>query len=170
MNIKELSSPQYINESMGLYGFKLDNVYLAGMPIPQDDFLWQKLRDFGISFILCLTHQQAPYDPTPVKLLDAKELDDQNHGLGPDDPEAEEKLIRDLAAQVCSKLEQGESVVIHCVGGTGRTGTLMAAVLRNMGYSYEQVESAMLEANQLRGKGDKGWPESQWQKELIRNW
>lgn len=164
-----LEEPVFLNRALGLYGFKLGDVYLSGMPFPSDETLWDQLQDFGIHFMLCLTHNRAPYNPGPIG-VEASKLDDQNGGAGPADPVAEEKEIRRLTALVVDKLKKGESVVIHCVGGTGRTGTLMAAALREMGYTPDEVLKAMEQANRLREKGAKGWPESQWQRNLIQSW
>lgn len=167
-DINRLESPLFLNRALGLYGFKLGNIYLSGMPFPKDDTLWDQLQDFGIHFVLCLTHGRAPYQ-SPLEIESSK-LDDQNKGAGPADPVSEEKEIRRLTDLIVGKMKKGESVVIHCVGGTGRTGTIMAAALREWGYKLEDVLEAMEKVNELRGKGEKGWPESDWQMNLIKSW
>jgi len=163
-----LEDPIFLNQALGLYGFKLGDIYLTGMPFPSAEKLWDQLQDFGIHFVLCLTHAQAPYQ-SPLE-VEAASLDDQNGGAGPEDPEKEEKEIRRLTHLVVEKMKKGESVVIHCVGGTGRTGTIMAAALREWGYGIDEVLAAMEKVNIMRGKGEKGWPESSWQMNLIKSW
>jgi protein-tyrosine phosphatase len=73
----------------------------------------------------------------------------------------------DTVNVVLSRLDRGEGVVIHCVGGTGRTGTVLGCVLRSMGYSAEDIIAYLNELN--LGRGKRGWPESPWQAEIVRN-
>jgi len=51
---------------------------------------------------------------------------------------------------------------VHCVGGTGRTGTVLAGALRVLGRSADDAIAA------VRGHRP-GWPESAWQEQVVRH-
>jgi protein-tyrosine phosphatase len=58
--------------------------------------------------------------------------------------------------------------VVHCVGGRGRTGTVLGCVLRELGHSPGEVVDFLDRVHKARGKA--GWPESPWQGQLVRDW
>ena len=160
-------NPYYISKPLGVYGIKINGQILAGMPRPRDNNQWQALYDQGIQNVVCLMDDKPWYDPAPLKLLTAVRLDDLVGNGFPTDEETEKVRIADVVDKVVKKIESGESVVIHCAGGTGRTGTVMGCVLRQMGYDAKSVFSVMDQINELRNGG---WPESDWQRELIEGW
>jgi protein-tyrosine phosphatase len=162
----------YISEEHGVYGFNVSGLLLAGMPIPgEKPQLWEKLQEKGILNVFCLTHDLAPYSPQKgVSLLAEKQLLDHFDGVPEADLDQEEIIIREIAERGAHRLSEGESVVAHCRGGTGRTGTVIGGILRIMGYSWEETEAGLISANKLRGKFPGGWPESEWQRELVKNW
>ena len=96
-----------------------------------------------------------------------KPLEDLIGGRQPEDPEDEASRIREAAAFIQKRMDKGEGVIVHCEGGTGRTGTVIGAVLRLYGYDAERVLTALDTIHEARGKG--GWPESPWQADLIKN-
>jgi protein-tyrosine phosphatase len=51
----------------------------------------------------------------------------------PSDPQASAHLV----ARIHGSLEKGETVVIHCMAGLGRTGTIAAACLVGLGHTSE---------------------------------
>ena len=85
----------------------------------------------------------------------------------PRDPEQAESLIHEAAHAVVSKLQVGEGVVVHCAGGTARTGTVIGCVLRVMGVAAVQVITYLDHLHQARGRS--GWPESEWQSQVVRH-
>ena len=97
-------------------------------------------------------------------------LEDLYGGRQPSRPQAEESMIRQMVEVTTASIKRGEAVVIHCQGGTGRTGTILGATLRQLGYGWKPVHEAMMEVNQLRGRHGRGWPESSWQESLVRDW
>ena len=53
-------------------------------------------------------------------------------------------------------------------GGIGRTGTVLGCVLRDLGFSADEVLNYLDEINKLRGFG--GWPETEWQGEMVQKY
>jgi protein-tyrosine phosphatase len=138
---------------------------LAGMPFPTPATPWETYYQIGLKHVVRLEMEGAHYDPSPLKPLHAAALEDLVHTGPPQDPQAQERLVIDAVAAVLSRLEQGEGVIVHCVGGTGRTGTVLGCCLVGLGHPAPQVISYLDQLNQKRGK--KGWPESAWQSELV---
>jgi protein-tyrosine phosphatase len=62
-------------------------------------------------------------------------------------------------------LEEG-GILVHCMGGRGRTGTIIGAILRHRGYGSAEIID-FLDAAYCRA-GRPGWPESPWQSQVIR--
>ncbi len=139
---------------------------LAGMAYPAAGFPWRQLFNAGISNIVCLCSERIEYEPAPLKVLQAVEMQDLHHGNEPGFPAKEEKLVRAAVGAINSRLSAGEGVVVHCVGGTGRTGTVIGCVLRSMGYSPDDIIRYLDELNKARGR--RGWPEAAWQAEILR--
>lgn len=139
---------------------------LSGMSFPRTSTPWTALHQTGFRWVVCLSEDEQLYDPAPLKFAFTRELDDLSHGGDPSAPDDEERLIRDAARTVVAKLKAKEGVIVHCEGGTGRTGTVIACALRLLGYDAERVIEHLDELNRLRGK--RGWPESAWQSNLVR--
>ena len=75
-----------------LYWVSRTPVALAGMSYPgRAD--WSLLASEGIGHVVCLTHDVAPYDPSPCTVT-AFELQDLVSGDPPDDPDREHALVR----------------------------------------------------------------------------
>ena len=142
-----------------------DPAPLAGMRLPSDTVPWDALFEQGFRWVACLCSEKPRYNPDPLGRLVTVELCDLVDGEPPEDPEAEEELIRKIADVVILKLKLGEGVVIHCAGGRGRTGTVLGVVLRKLGLSGTEVVDYLNDVNQLRGES--GWPEAKWQAEVV---
>jgi protein-tyrosine phosphatase len=141
---------------------------LAGMAYPRST-PWQTLADEGFESIVCLTEAPPRYDPRPLRVLRAFQFKELYGGAYPDDVEAEQAALRDIVGAVTSELVQGKGVIVHCVAGTGRTGTVIACALRALGLPLSDVLDYMKRLNAARGKRD-GWPESGWQLQQVQRW
>jgi len=153
---------------MNLYVVLKEPALLAGMSYPGTRTPWEKIGDAGFSNVVCLCDSNVPYNPYPLKVLFSAELEDLYHGYDPEDPETEERLIRQATDVIRKKIDEGEGIVVHCVGGIGRTGTVLGCVLRDLGFSAGEVINYLDKINELRGFG--GWPETEWQGEMVRRY
>jgi hypothetical protein len=132
---------------------------LAGMPYPPPDLDWQALHDRGFGLVVRL--HPGDYDPAPLDVRDVT-LTDLYGGALPDDPDAEGERVWEAARVTADAVGNGTGVVVHCVGGTGRTGTVVACALRLVGRSADDA-IATVQAHRPR------WPESPWQEQLVRS-
>jgi hypothetical protein len=135
------------------------------MPFPEGPS-WQAIAAAGFESIVCLTSDTPPYDPSPVRVLRAVKFKDLVGGGRPDSPEREAGLLRDVVQAVVEELQAGRGVVVHCAGGTGRTGTVIACALAALGTPEADVLEYMTTVNAARGQSP-GWPESDWQKSQV---
>jgi protein-tyrosine phosphatase len=101
-----------------------------------------------------------------LRVLHAVGMEDLHHGNEPKFPARDERLVREAVEIISERLAVGEGVAVHCVGGTGRTGTVIGCVLRSRGFPADDIISYMDELNRARGR--RGWPEAPWQAEMIR--
>jgi len=138
---------------------------LGGMEMPRASTPWDLLAKLGFRHVVRLAKVTPCFDPDPLQVLRAVDLDDLADGGLPENPETERALIEEIAQQIANCLRAGEGVLVHCVGGRGRTGTVIGRVLRLLGYPAAEVVGFLNRIHQLRGKP--GWPESSWQQELI---
>jgi hypothetical protein len=105
------------------------------------------------------------YDPFPLKFLARIGLTDLSEGGPPENTRAEFEQIAAAASLAFSKLNEG-GILVHCVGGRGRTGTVIGAILRHCGYGAAEVTDFLNAAYVAAGKL-KGWPESRWQSQVV---
>jgi hypothetical protein len=148
-----------------LYWIARTPVALAGMSYPgRAD--WPLLASEGIGHVVCLTHDVAPYDAAPCTLT-AIRLQDQVSGDPPTEPERERDRVERAADDVVVHLGRGTGVAVHCMGGRGRTGTVIGVALVRLGHDPDAVIEYL---RQLAvGRGRRGWPESPWQAEVVRS-
>jgi protein-tyrosine phosphatase len=140
---------------------------LAGMPYPSPRTPWPDLAAAGFRHVICLEAHGPVYDPSPLIVSHRMSLQDLYGGIVPHHPEQEDRLIREAAHAVVCRLQAGEGVVVHCAGGTGRTGTVIGCVLRSLGISAAQVITYLDHLHRVRGRS--GWPESEWQSQVVQH-
>jgi len=131
---------------------------LGGMALPGPDTDWAELHRRGFRLVVRL--HPAAYDPAPLVAHDFA-LEDLYGGRVPADAPAEERRIRAAARLAAETVARGDGVVVHCLGGTGRTGTVLACALRLLGFSVEEATAAV-------ARHRPRWPESPWQEEVVR--
>jgi Tyrosine phosphatase family len=148
-----------------LYFLARQPVALAGMAYPSR-VDWDALHDEGLRHVVCLTHDVAPYDPSPLTIT-AISLQDLYTGVVPDHADAELERIARAARVVVDSIEAGDGVAVHCRGGRGRAGTVLGTALVMLGHEPDDVVAHLDRIHTIRGKG--GWPESAWQADAVRS-
>lgn len=141
---------------------------LAGMAYPRAGTPWEFLYERGYRFVVDLSGRPPGYEPAPLRILQRHALQDLYGQRQPVGPERERERIYTLVQAVLPVWQAGQGIVVHCAGGTGRTGTVIGCLLRSAGYESETVIAYLDELNQVRGKF--GWPESDWQADVVRGW
>jgi hypothetical protein len=131
---------------------------LAGMAFPDPELDWLVLHDQGFRHVVRL--QAADYDPAPLIAHDIA-LEDLHGGLTPRNGDEERRRVWRAAQLAADYVASADGVVVHCVGGTGRTGTVLACALVRLGHSVDAAIDAV-RAQRPR------WPESPWQEEVVR--
>ncbi len=164
----EMPSIDGIKMPRNLYVVLKEPALLAGMTYPTVFTPWEKIAAAGLSEVVCLCDPEVSYDPHPLKVLFSVEMEDLHYGNSPQDPATEEGLARQAASLVRGKIDSGEGVVVHCMGGIGRTGTVIGCVLRDLGFSADDVVGYLDRINKSRGL--RGWPETEWQAEVVRKY
>lgn len=137
----------------------------AGMSFPSRP-AWKSVAAAGFESIVCLTDNTSPYDPSPLRVLRALKFKDLVGGARPEDPQREAAMLRDVVQGIVAELRSGRGVVVHCAGGTGRTGTVIACALAALGMPEDEVLKYMASVNTARRKSP-GWPESEWQQRQV---
>jgi len=142
---------------------------LAGMSQPALTTPWEALFRLGLQRVVCLTKESPNYTANPLIATGHFPLQDLYGGIAPDNPKIEQGLILQACEMITSFINDGVGVVVHCVGGTGRTGTVIGCALRGLGYNSVEILSYLDRLNRRRG-ARRGWPESKWQAELIKKY
>jgi protein-tyrosine phosphatase len=55
---------------------------------------------------------------------------------------------------------------VHCMGGRGRTGTVIGVALVMLGHDADDTVAYLDRVARARGR--RGWPESPWQANVVR--
>ena len=150
-----------------LYWLTRDPAPLCGMSHPGATTDWNALHDAGLGAVVCLASERPSYDPAPLALLAAVQLEDLVAGGAPANPEREQALIEGVVERITTHLvEKRRGVVVHCLAGRGRTGTVLGCVLVRLGEPPEDVIRRLDAVH--RARSGRGWPESPWQAERVR--
>jgi hypothetical protein len=142
-----------------LYVFVETPALLAGMPYPRADTDWEALYDRGFGLVVRL--HPGEYDAAPLAVFGVP-LVDLHGGASPEEPDAERKRVSEAARVVAETVTRGTGVLVHCAGGTGRTGTVVACALRLLGRSVDEAIE-IVQAHRPE------WPESPWQEDVVRS-
>jgi hypothetical protein len=90
----------------------------------------EEMDQLSPPYARAVSRNEAPFEkPSSWMLLPAR-----NFGV-PNDPRA----FRQGIAAIAQRLKAGESVMLHCAAGMGRTGTAAACVLKALGLETEEA-------------------------------
>jgi hypothetical protein len=149
-----------------LYWVLVSPTPLAGMKYPRSSFPWSNLNAAGFTQVVSL--HPGPYDPKPLEIAFSEHLEDLVSGGPPSNEANERRRIKRAVTATLSTWRSGAGVIVHCVGGRGRSGTVLGCVLRELGVAGAQVIAFLGRVHKARGKY--GWPESDWQASLVERW
>lgn len=124
------------------------NLAASGYPASRKQVEWIAAQ--GIDVVLTLTEKALPYEETKGIQMEFLHLPMRDHEA------PSTKVLGEGALLVESRLDQGKSVLVHCLAGEGRTGSVLAAYLiryRKMGAdealrSLREVKTAFVERAQ----------------------
>jgi hypothetical protein len=142
---------------------------LAGMSYPSSNIHWRDLSAAGFIDVVCLCESPPNYRPGSLRIAYANKLEDLHYGHEPADPGRQEMLVSDAVRVVLQSLDAGHGVIVHCVGGIGRTGTVIGCTLRALGVPADTVIRYLDDLTKARGI-KRGWPETVWQERIVRNY
>ncbi|MFL6261011.1 MAG: tyrosine-protein phosphatase [Thermoanaerobaculia bacterium] len=140
---------------------------LAGMSRPRPGTPWNALAALGFRWIVCLESEAPDYDPSPLGRLLCVDLEDLECSCEepPGDPEQERALIHRAVRATTERIMAREGTIVHCWGGSGRTGVVLGCVLRLLGHPGDEVVRHLRLLQRERGKSV--WHDRAWQVELI---
>jgi hypothetical protein len=139
---------------------------LADMKYFRPSFPWSSLKAAGFTQVVSL--QPGSYNPAPLTMAFSEYLEDLVSGGPPRNEAQESEKIKKAVTATLSVLRSGEGAVVHCVGGRGRTGTVLGRTLRELGFEAHKAIAFLDRVHKARGKP--GWPESPWQSSLVYMW
>ena len=131
---------------------------------------------YGVSLFLDLTEKEdglAPYEEAARstagetgKKIDYRRFEIQNGDIPSDD------LTRKILDSIDRCIEAGGCVYLHCWGGIGRTGTIVACFLVHHGLTADTALEKVEAFWRSTAKYDKYWtsPENERQKDYVRKW
>jgi len=136
---------------------------LIALPLPVHEQLWQAMYDIGIRQVLRLRGSLSESNPTPLRVLGMVAMQDLEGGDVPDDSRFEEMLVNQAARFLRVGLREGGTAVL-CVGGCGRTCTVIGGFLHTLGMPAKWIVRLLDRA--YKDAGRSGWPAFLWQAEV----
>jgi hypothetical protein len=147
-----------------LYFVTRSPIALVGMAYPSR-IDWSLLAAEGVHHVVCLTHDDPPYDASPLQVHGIALQDLFARHNGPDDPDRERERVLRAAGIVVEAARRGEGSAVHCRGGRGRAGTVLGVALVQLGHDPKRVVTYLDQLHRARSKD--GWPEHPWQADQV---
>ncbi len=179
---REETPPPLPNSYWALPGRLLAGEYPGAPERPDAERKLTALIEAGVSRFVDLTEEHEstmlgrllPYDEIAREVARSlgKSVEWERHPIVDDwVPDSPDRMSRTLDA-IDSALERGETVYVHCLGGVGRTGTVVGCWLVRHGRAGEEALSQI--AEWWEGV-EKIWrfaesPNASWQREYVQKW
>ena len=126
--------------------------------------------DAGITTFIDLTeeHELAPYAP----LLPPTGVEHRRFPIRDLSVPRDARYLHDILDAIDAALDAGRNVYVHCWGGIGRTGTVVACWLQRHGRGPDEAlqELARLWQNMAKRHRQPRSPETDEQIAWVRNW
>ena len=144
----------------------------------EEEAIWSltELTDSGVNHFVDLTFLKG--ESTDMLEPYAHLLDDLPNGSHPgysrhsivdlDVPSPD--LMRQILSEIESTVSRGEVVYVHCWGGVGRTGTVVACHLVNSGLSTDEALARIPELRAGLIREHRRSPEMSEQEDFVRAW
>ncbi len=129
----------------------------------------QPLLDAGVTYFLDLTEEGEvrAYAPTLEKEAEAHEIEVVHQRMAIVDMDVPSiEFMREILDTLDVAVDAGHTVYVHCLGGIGRTGTVVGCWLVRHGMAGE---AALQEIVRLRD-GRTNSPQTPEQFEMVRAW
>jgi len=81
-----------------------------------------------------------------------------------------QKLMEEILSDIGRLISAGEVPYVHCWGGVGRTGTVVACYLINSGMTPNEALDFLVSQREGLERGHRPSPETSSQERFVRNW
>ena len=132
---------------------------------------------YGVTQFIDLTREDdgpVPYEE-PARRIAKKlrrKVDYRRFPIPDGDIPSSDEFTREILDTIDRCIGEGGCVYLHCLGGIGRTGTIVGCFLVRHGLDADAALDRVEKYWQSTAKYDPYWtsPENDWQKEYVRNW
>lgn len=161
---------QDTKNSYSLYKFQLKNSFIALSPLPGrvdlDSDLAQISSNEITNVVTLVSDEELVKYNVPTLLTRYSELNlDVLHSPIPDYGLPEVSQMKTILSWIHKRIKSKENILIHCVGGLGRSGTVMAIYAK--AYLGKSGIDAIEYVRSIRGEEA---VETQEQQDFVKNW
>src|SRR5688572_27935699 len=159
-----------VTNPYAVYKFPLKNSFIALSPLPGKVDLEADLNTIvanNITNVVTLVSaEELNHYKVPSLLQRYEDLSlDVMHSPIPDYGLPEAEQMKAILTWIHKKIKAKENVLIHCVGGLGRSGTVMAVYAK--AYLGKSGEEAIQYVRSVRGEAA---IETESQQDFVKNW